>query len=146
LLQQIVRGVKSVRRDCIISISPNPLNFSRTRYLADWQKWLELGLMDELVLQVYRNRWDAFEIELSKPEVQAARAKIPTLIGILTGLRTRPIANSIIKEQVGTISSKQFGGLACFFYETLFHEQIAPNRVSRTKSQLLDIFNTNIAL
>ena len=61
-----------------------------------WQKWQELGLMDELVLQVYRDRLDSFEIELSKPEVQAVRAKIPTSIGILAGLKTRPIASPII--------------------------------------------------
>ena len=140
LLQQIVSSVKSVRRNCIVSISPNPLGFSRSRYLADWSKWLNLGLMDELVLQVYRDRLDAFEIELSKPEVQAARAKIPTSIGILAGLRTRPTASSIIKEQVATISAQQFGGLACFFYETLFNEQLTPTRISRTQSQLVDIF------
>jgi uncharacterized lipoprotein YddW (UPF0748 family) len=140
LLQQIVSGVKSVRRDCIVSISPNPLGFSRSRYLADWKKWQELGLMDELVLQVYRDRLDAFELELSKPEVLAARAKIPTSIGILAGLKTRPIASQIIKEQVATIYAQQFGGLACFFYETLFHEQLVPTPVSRSQSQLSDIF------
>lgn len=144
LLQQIVSSVKSVRRNCIVSISPNPLGFSRNRYLADWKKWLDLDLMDELVLQVYRDRLDLFETELSKSEVLAARAKIPTSIGILAGLRTRPIASPIIKEQVATIYAQQFGGLACFFYETLFHEQLAPSPVSRTQSQLLDIFTTNI--
>jgi uncharacterized lipoprotein YddW (UPF0748 family) len=142
LLQQIVSGVKSVRRDCIVSISPNPLGFSRSRYLADWKRWQELGLMDELVLQVYRDRLNAFELELSKPEVLAARAKIPTLIGILAGLKTRPISSPIIKEQVATIYAQQFSGLACFFYETLFHEQLAPTLVSRSQSQLLDIFTS----
>ncbi|WP_310423303.1 family 10 glycosylhydrolase [Chamaesiphon sp. VAR_48_metabat_135_sub] len=141
LLQQIVSAVKSARRDCIVSISPNPLTFSRNRYLADWQKWQELGLMDELVLQVYRDRIDAFELELTKPEVQAARLKIPTSIGILAGLRTRPIPSPILKEQVAIVSAGQFSGLACFFYETLFHEQLAPNPISRTKSQLFDIFD-----
>ncbi|MCY7367367.1 MAG: family 10 glycosylhydrolase [Chamaesiphon sp.] len=144
LLQQIVSSVKSVRRNCIVSISPNPLSFSRSRYLADWKKWLDLGLMDELVLQVYRDRLDTFELELSKPEVIAARAKIPTSIGILAGLKTRPIASPIIKEQVASISAQQFGGLSFFFYETLFYEQLTPTRVSRTKSQLWDIFTTNI--
>jgi uncharacterized lipoprotein YddW (UPF0748 family) len=143
LLQQIVSGVKSVRRDCIVSISPNPLGFSRSRYLADWKKWQELGLMDELVLQVYRDRLDLFELELNKPEVQTVRAKIPTSIGILAGLRTRPIPSPILKEQVATIYARQFGGLACFFYETLFNEQLTPNRVSRSQSQLVDIFTVD---
>lgn len=140
LLQQIVRSVKSVRPNCIVSISPNPLSFSRNRYLADWQKWHELGLIDELVLQVYRDRVDAFAFELSKPEVQAVRAKIPTSIGILTGLRTRPIPYAVIKEQVSIVSAQQFSGLSCFFFETLFHEQLAPSRINRTQSQLADMF------
>jgi len=143
LLRQIVTSVKSVRRNCIISMSPNPLGFSRTRYLADWKTWQELGLIDELVLQVYRDRLDSFNLELIKPEVQAARAKIPTSIGILAGLRTRPIPSAVIKEQVASIYAQQFSGLSCFFYETLFHEQIAPSRVSRTKSQLVDIFTVD---
>jgi uncharacterized lipoprotein YddW (UPF0748 family) len=140
LLQQIVSSVKSVRRDCIVSISPNPLKFSRSRYLADWQRWQELGLMDELVLQVYRDRLESFELELAKSEVQTARAKIPTSIGILAGLRTRPISSQIIKEQVAAIYAQKFGGVACFFYETLFHEQLSPKPISRSQSQLLDIF------
>lgn len=140
LLQQIVRSVKSTRNSCIVSLSPNPLTFSLNRYLADWKKWQELGLMDELVLQIYRDRLDSFEQELNKPEVQSARMKIPTSIGILAGLRTRPIPSAVIKEQVASISAQQFSGLSCFFYETLFHEQIAPSRVTRTPSQLVDMF------
>ncbi len=141
LLQQIVNSVKSIRPDCIVSISPNPLAFSRTHYLVDWQRWQELGLIDELVLQVYRDRIDAFKLELDKPEVKAIKTKIPTSIGILTGLRTRSIASEIIKAQVATICDRQFSGVACFFYETLFNERLAPHRISRTQSQLLNIFD-----
>jgi uncharacterized lipoprotein YddW (UPF0748 family) len=94
-----------------------------------------------LVLQVYRDRIDAFKLELDKPEVKAIKTKISTSIGILTGLRTRSIASEIIKNQVSTIRDRQFSGVACFFYETLFHERLAPHRVSRTQSQLLDIFD-----
>jgi uncharacterized lipoprotein YddW (UPF0748 family) len=143
LLQQIVSSVKSVRRDCIISISPNPLSFSRNRYLADWQAWQNLGLMDELVLQVYRDRIEDFQHELAKPEVIAAKEKITTLIGLLTGLRTRPMSSDMVREQVAATISNQFSGLSCFFYETLFHEKLAPTLVSRSKEQLFSIFSTD---
>jgi uncharacterized lipoprotein YddW (UPF0748 family) len=140
LLSQIVSSVKSIRRDCLISISPNPLSFSKSRYLVDWQRWYNLGLIDELVLQVYRDRLDTFTRELAKPEVRSIQTKIPTLIGILTGLRTKPIATNIIRSQVNATIAKQFGGYSCFFYETLFHEQLSPTLVSRNKEQLIDIF------
>ena len=70
LLTQIVSAVKSVRHDCLISISPNPLNFSRTRYLADWQHWADLGLIDELILQVYRDRLAAFKLDLPNQRLE----------------------------------------------------------------------------
>ncbi|WP_373542548.1 glycoside hydrolase family 10 protein [Chamaesiphon sp.] len=140
LLTDIVSSLKSIRRDCIVSISPNPLSFSKSRYLVDWQQWAELGLIDELVLQVYRDRLDIFSHELTKPEVRAIQTKIPTLIGILTGLKTRPIATETIAQQVAMIGAKGFGGYACFFYETLFDRQLSPILVSRNQQQLIEIF------
>jgi len=42
------------------------------------------GLIDELILQVYRNDLNIFINELELPEVQAARRHIPVSVGILT--------------------------------------------------------------
>jgi uncharacterized lipoprotein YddW (UPF0748 family) len=142
LLTDIVSAVKAIRRNCLVSISPNPLGFSKSRYLVDWQQWCDLGLVDELVLQVYRDRVDAFDRELSKPEVRAIKTKIPTLIGILTGLRTKPIATALIGAQIDLTIAKEFSGFACFFYETLFHEQLSPKLVSRDRQQLIAIFRS----
>lgn len=140
LLKQIVNSVKSIQSDCIISISPNPLGFSKSRYLVDWQQWCNLGLVDELVLQVYRDDLGAFERELRKPELRSIKSKIPTLIGILTGLRTKPVATDMILSQVNLTIANQFAGYSCFFYETLWHEQLAPNIVARDQNQLIKIF------
>ena len=140
LLQQIVSSVRSIRPDCIISISPNPLGFSKSQYLLDWYQWCNLGLVDELVLQIYRDDLGAFERELSKTEVRSIKTKIPTLIGILTGLQTKPVATNIIQAQVNLTIANQFAGYSCFFYETLFHEQLAPTIVTRDRNQLIDIF------
>ena len=139
LLTEIVSAVKAIRCDCLVSISPNPLNFAKSRYLVDWQQWCDLGLVDELVLQVYRDRSDAFDRELSKPEVRAIKTKIPTIIGILTGLRTKPISTETIGAQIDLTIAKEFGGFACFFYETLFHEQLSPQLVSRDNRELMAI-------
>jgi uncharacterized lipoprotein YddW (UPF0748 family) len=139
-LRQIVSSVKSIRRDCIISISPNPLGFSKSRYLVDWQQWCNLGLIDELVLQVYRDRLAAFRSEIIKPEVRSIQTKIPTLIGILTGLRTKSIATETIAKQVAAVTADRLAGYSCFFYETLFYERLSPTLVSRDRQQLIEIF------
>jgi uncharacterized lipoprotein YddW (UPF0748 family) len=140
LLTQIVRSIKSIQPKSIISISPNPLSFSKSHYLVDWQNWANLGLIDELVLQVYRDKLAPFDRELSKSEVRSIKTKIPTLIGILTGLRTKPVDSHIIKSQITTTIDRQFAGYSCFFYETLFHEQLAPILVKRNRADLIDIF------
>ena len=140
LLNQIVLLVRSIRSDCIISISPNPLSFSKSQYLVNWQQWCNLGLVDELVLQVYRDDLGAFKRELNKTEVRSIKTKIPTLIGILTGLRTKPVATDIIRSQVKLTIDNQFAGYSCFFYETLLHEQLAPTIVTRDRNQLIEIF------
>jgi uncharacterized lipoprotein YddW (UPF0748 family) len=144
LLQQIVSSVKSIRRDCTISISPNPLSFSKSRYLLDWKQWCDLGLVDELVLQVYRDRLDLFNCELARSEVRSIAQKIPILIGILTGLRTRSIDTATIASQVNSIIDRRFDGYACFFFETLFYHQLSPIPVSRDRQQLISIFNRDL--
>jgi uncharacterized lipoprotein YddW (UPF0748 family) len=141
LLTQIVKSVKSIRAECIVSISPNPLSFSKSRYLVDWQQWCNLGLIDELVLQIYRDRLDAFGREISKPEVRSIKTKIPTLIGILTGLRTKPVDSNTIKSQVERTIDLQFAGYSCFFYETILSAQLSPISIPRNRANLLDIFN-----
>jgi uncharacterized lipoprotein YddW (UPF0748 family) len=140
LLTKIVGSVRSIRPDCMISIAPNPLSFSQSRYLVDWQEWCDLGLVDELVLQVYRDRLTSFEQELRKSEVQAMKVKIPTLIGILTGLRTKPISTEAIAAQVKMVAAQKFGGFSCFFNETMLHEQLSPILMPRDRSTLIDIF------
>jgi uncharacterized lipoprotein YddW (UPF0748 family) len=143
LLTQIVTNIKAISHDCIVSISPNPLSFSRTRYLADWQQWAKLCLFDELVLQVYRDRLSAFQQELAKPEVRAIRQQIPTSIGILTGLKSRPIESETIAQQVATTITDRFAGFSCFFYETLIHERLSPTLIDRSPAQLAQMLNFN---
>lgn len=148
LLDRICRSVKSVRKSCLISVSPNPLTFSRNNYLADWQAWQKMGSIDELVLQVYRDSLISFTAELNKPEMRSIRQQIPTLIGILTGLKTKPVDDKTIEGQItatlkaGKINKgdRGFAGTAYFSYETVFHQQLSPKMIPRSQTGLNRIF------
>jgi uncharacterized lipoprotein YddW (UPF0748 family) len=140
LLDRIARSVKSTRHNCIISVSPNPLDFSRRNYLADWQTWHQRGIIDELVLQVYRDNLFAFNTELNKPEVTAIRQQIPTAIGILTGLKGKSIDERLIKQQIQATIDRGFAGVGYFFYQTVFDSQLAPVAIARSLATLQDIF------
>lgn len=120
-METLFHTIKSIKKNVIISVSPNPQEFSREMYLLDWEKWERKGLIEELVLQVYRDNMESFEGELNQPEVQNARKHIPLAIGILSGLKGRAIDFDLIKNQVNLTRKKEFAGVSFFFYESLWN-------------------------
>lgn len=141
LLDKIFHAVKSKRSDCLISISPNPQTFSKKYYFADWESWVKKGLVEEIVLQVYRANLPSFLAEISKLEVVEARKYIPVSIGILSGLKNKPIALSLIKEQIQKTRETKFAGMSFFFYETFFNEMVldTSNQLSITAREPLKV-------
>ena len=145
LLEKIFHTVKSKRSDCLVSISPNPLDFAKKYYLADWELWLEKGLAEEIVLQVYRDNLPRFLGEISKLEVIKSKNHIPVSIGILTGLKNKPVALDWIKEQVHETRAAKLSGVSFFFYESLFNEiALNPSNIlqitARDSAQVEDLF------
>lgn len=117
---EIVQTVKSIKPDCIISLSPNPQAFAYKHYLQDWQTWVQRGWVDELVLQVYRDDLNRFIAELNQPAVRMARRRIPVSIGILTGTLADPIPFAQIQAQVEAVRDRAFDGVSFFYWETLW--------------------------
>ncbi len=114
--QQVVGQIKATRPHCLISVSPNPLRFSIDNYRMNWQRWYQLGLIDQLVLQVYRYNLPAFQAELNKPELQPLKQQLS--IGILTGLKGKKQPAELLRQQIAAVQSAQLQGFVCFFYET----------------------------
>lgn len=119
MMVKIFAAVKTRKPDCLISLSPNPKEFSYRRYLQDWASWVRLNFIDELVIQVYRTDRNSFLHELDKADLQAIRTQVPVAIGILTGLRILPVEMEQIETQVNLTRDRQFSGFSFFFYETL---------------------------
>jgi uncharacterized lipoprotein YddW (UPF0748 family) len=120
-MQRVFTAIKATKKNCIVSIAPNPQRFSYDFFLADWQKWERMGLIEELVLQIYRNDLNVFNSELEYPEVKAARSHIPVSIGILSGLKGRFVPMQQIETQVQSVRDRKFAGVSFFFYETLWN-------------------------
>ncbi|UXE63157.1 MAG: family 10 glycosylhydrolase [Woronichinia naegeliana WA131] len=120
LLRLIFNTVKGIKKDCIVSVSPNPLAFSIDNFLADWQAWEQEGIAEEIVLQVYRPSLSAFNGEIIKTEVEIARKHIPTVIGILSGLNGKRVHLDLIRSQTQSTRDRDFAGYSYFFYGSLF--------------------------
>ena len=121
LLARISREIKSIKPNIKLSISPNNYYFAYNKSLQDWKKWVEMGIVDQIVVQVYNNDISVFKNEITKPEIVKAKAKIPVGVGILTGLRSKPIPMSQITSQILSSRKENLSGVAFFFYETIFN-------------------------
>ncbi|WP_413175001.1 glycoside hydrolase family 10 protein [Anabaena azotica] len=129
-MKRVFTAIKANKKNCLVSVAPNPQRFSYEYFLADWQKWERMGLIEDLVLQIYRDDLNVFVSELEYPEVKAARKHIPVSIGILSGLKNRSVSMQQIKTQVQKVRERKFAGVSFFFYETLWNisQEKAPER------------------
>ena len=120
-VEQLFHAIKDANPQAIVSLSPNPYNFSLKHFLLDWQKWEQKGLIEELIVQVYRHEQASFVSELNKPEIKAAKKHIPVGIGILSGLKGLPVPSSRIQQQVDATRERHLAGVSFFFYESLWN-------------------------
>lgn len=120
-MKTLFAQIKQNNPTAIVSVSPNPQGFSLNSYLLDWYTWERAGLIEELVVQVYRHNMEDFQRELSQPELQTAKDHIPVAIGILSGLKGRPVPSDRLRQQVQMARQEGFAGVSFFFYESLWN-------------------------
>ncbi|BAZ49129.1 hypothetical protein NIES4103_17400 [Nostoc sp. NIES-4103] len=142
-MKRVFTAIKANKKDCLVSVAPNPQRFSYGFFLADWQRWERMGLIEELVLQIYRNDLNVFISELEYPEVKAAQKHIPVSIGILAGLKNKSIPIAQIQTQVQKVRDRNFAGVSFFFYETLWNLSQEP--AQKRQSSFQQIFPTPVA-
>lgn len=116
---QLNQAVKARKPKAIFSLSPNYYDFAYKMHLQDWLGWLRKNVIDELVVQVYRPDLQSFQDQIVRPEIQEAQQKVPTGIGILTGLRNKPVSMALIQAQVQAARDRGLG-VSFFYYESLW--------------------------
>ncbi|NJR39761.1 MAG: family 10 glycosylhydrolase [Leptolyngbyaceae cyanobacterium CSU_1_4] len=119
------KAVNAQKPQVVFSISPNYYDFAYRLHLQDWLAWVKQGVANELIVQVYRPDMQSFIEQINRPEIQEARKKIPTGIGVLTGLRNSPVAMAQIQSQVRAVQERGLG-MAFFYYESLWHDAPEP--------------------
>ncbi|MGK7927806.1 MAG: glycoside hydrolase family 10 protein [Spirulina sp.] len=138
-MTEIYREVKAIKPDCIISLAPNSQSYAYSHYLQNWQVWIARGIIDELVLQVYRNDRDRFIAELNQPAVRFAKQHLRVSIGILSGILSKPVPMSTIAEQVRDVRDRDFAGVSFFYWESLWG-YITPESPYRRRQGFQDLF------
>lgn len=138
-VEQLFHQIKQHNPQAIISVSPNPQHFSLNSFLLDWQQWERKGLIEELIVQVYRDRNESFIKELEQPPILAAKEHIPVGIGVLSGLKGRPILWQKIQKQVNIAREHKFAGISFFFYESLWN--LGAESPPRRQTALKNLFH-----
>jgi uncharacterized lipoprotein YddW (UPF0748 family) len=140
-MKDLFKAVKTANPKAILSVSPNPQEFSKAFFLADWAAWERAGLVEELVIQIYRNDLSRLISEMERPEVKLAKTHIPVAIGLIAGLKPRPIPMAQIKEQVEKVREQKLAGVSFFFYETLWNIRPPAERAVDRKQSLGKLFD-----
>lgn len=136
---QLNQAVKQRRPNAIFSVSPNPYVTAYNTYLQDWLTWVRQGIVDELIVQVYRPDLQSFVEQISRPEIQEAQRKIPTGVGVLTGLRHKPVPMPLIQNKVRTARDRGLG-ISFFYYESLWEN--SPEPIAQRVSNFQALFNS----
>ena len=109
-----------LRQSALLSVSPNPYPFSYAKYLQDWPAWESAGILDEIIVQIYRDDLDRFVWELNKPATVQSSQSTPTSIGLLSGLRGRPTDVDLLTQQLEAVRDRDYAGVSYFFYQSLW--------------------------
>jgi uncharacterized lipoprotein YddW (UPF0748 family) len=136
-MTRLNHAVKQRKPNAIFSVSPNPYDVAYGSYLQDWLTWVRRGIVDELIVQVYRPNLQSFTQQISRPEIREAQQRIPTAAGILTGLRNAPVPMQLIQSKVRAAQSRGLG-VAFFFYESLWDS--APEPAAERQSAFQALF------
>jgi uncharacterized lipoprotein YddW (UPF0748 family) len=118
LLEQLRAAMNSACPAVRISVSPNPQEFSYSNYLADWSSWVRRGLVDEVVVQIYRNNLAALGRELAHPSLAAAAQRVSVRIGLLAGLKSQPKDPAQLRRELELVQGRGYRGIDLFFYES----------------------------
>ena len=137
-MTQLNQAVKQRKPNAIFSVSPNPYVTAYNTYLQDWLTWVRQDIVDELIVQVYRPDLQSFLNQITRPEIQEVQQKIPTGVGVLTGLRNKPVAMPLIQAKVR--SARDHGlGVSFFYYESLWEN--SPEPITERQSNFQSLFN-----
>lgn len=136
-MTKLRKAVHAKKPQVIFSVSPNDYDFAYAKQLQDWHTWIKKKLVDELVVQVYRPDLRSFLRQIGQPEIKSAQKRIPTGIGILTGLRNEPVPMRQIQAQARAARDRGLG-VSFFYYESLW--DYAPEPLEERQSAFRALF------
>lgn len=118
LMSKIASSVKAVRPKAVVSLSPNSPDFAYNQSLQDWKSWVKLGLLDEVVVQVYRQDLAALKSELYNGGFRSPQKQVRVSIGLYTGPFLGAKSIQRLQKEVEAVRAANYHGVSFFSWET----------------------------
>ena len=118
-LKDLVKKVNQEKPEIIISMAPSIYPWSEENYLQDWPTWLDMGLIDLIIPQVYRYDFDSYKKEMDKilDEQLGDFNKKGFYPGILLQVNDYNPNEELLDQFIEYNRSKGIKGEVFFFYE-----------------------------
>jgi len=116
-LRRLRTALKTRKPGLLISLSPNYADFAYKLQLQDWRNWVKAGLVDEVVVQLYRPDLASFTAELGRTEFQ--EKKVPMSVAVMAGQRMKPTSITLLQGQVEATRAMDLG-VAFFHFAPLW--------------------------
>lgn len=122
--QKVYSHIKAKNPEMVVSVSPNPYNFAISKYNQDWLWWVEQGIVDEIVLQVYRPTPEAVIASLSNSGIYTASYYVPVGVGLSAVWNVVPFSLNTVQKQVEAVKQQGYG-YSIFSWEYLVLRRFA---------------------
>lgn len=118
-LKTLVNTLRTENPSLVISMAPSIYPWSEENYLQNWPKWLELGLVDLMIPQVYRYNIEAYKHEMDQIFNQQVGSynHFRVYPGVLLQVGDYNPSDKFLTEMIDYNRIKNVNGEVYFFYE-----------------------------
>lgn len=109
LTRKVHQRIKAKNPELALSLSPNPYRFSLHQYNQDWLAWVRRGIVDEVVVQVYRVTPAEVQQSVANSGIDTASHYVPVGVGLHTGLKVQPFNLQAIQAQIRAVENQNLG-------------------------------------
>jgi uncharacterized lipoprotein YddW (UPF0748 family) len=135
LTAKVRQHLKEINPEMVLSLSPNPYDFSLNKYNQDWLKWAKKGYIDEVIIQIYRPNSAQVKQAVDTSKINYLPEHIPIGIRIFAGNFDNFLHPQEIQKQIDVTEKFGYGySIFCWEYRiigslahTLFNKDYKSN-------------------
>ncbi|MCC5920143.1 MAG: family 10 glycosylhydrolase [Cyclobacteriaceae bacterium] len=118
-LIELVDTLRSVDPNLEISMAPSIYPWAEENYLQDWPSWVNAGLVDKVIPQIYRYDFDAYKKEFNQILLRQISQDQHHIFapGVLLQVDDYVASEKILKEKINLHREHGIDSEVYFFYE-----------------------------